>query len=397
MYDVIVIGARCAGAPTAMLLARKGHRVLLVDRATFPSGVPRCHFIHIPGVVLLERWGLLDALIEAKTPPIDTIRLDVGPFILVGSEPAVDGVDAAFGPRRTVLDHILVGAAVSAGAEMRESFTVQGLLTDGGRVVGVRGRGRGGTTVTDRARVVVGADGCNSLVARAVGAPTYHVRPELTCGYFSYWSGVPIDACEFYMRERRAVYAFPTNEGLTCIAMQAAMQDFPSVRRDVAGSFMGTIAQMPNLEERVRQGKREERFLGTGVLPNFYRKPYGPGWALAGDAGYHKDPYTAQGISDAFRDAESVADAIDSGLTGHMPMEEALARHEQRRNEVSLPLYALTRYLAALPTVPDELLRLLGPLRDDPAETRRFFGVLSGATPLSAFFPEGQIARMIAD
>jgi 2-polyprenyl-6-methoxyphenol hydroxylase-like FAD-dependent oxidoreductase len=199
------------------------------------------------------------------------------------------------------------------------------------------------------------------------------------------------------MRERRAVYAFPTNEGLTCIAMQAAMQDFPSVRRDVAGSFMGTIAQMPNLEERVRQGKREERFLGTGVLPNFYRKPYGPGWALAGDAGYHKDPYTAQGISDAFRDAESVADAIDSGLTGHMPMEEALARHEQRRNEVSLPLYALTRYLAALPTVPDELLRLLGPLRDDPAETRRFFGVLSGATPLSAFFPEGQIARMIAD
>src|ERR1051326_4145533 len=158
MYDVIVVGARCAGSPTAMLLARKGYRVLLVDKATFPNDVPRGHFIHPAGVVRLQRWGVLDQLVASNCPAISTYRLDVGPFALVGSPPPVDGIARAYGPRRKVLDHLLVEAAASAGVEVRAGFAVEELLLEGERVTGIRGHTAGGTLVTERARLVVGAD-----------------------------------------------------------------------------------------------------------------------------------------------------------------------------------------------------------------------------------------------
>jgi 2-polyprenyl-6-methoxyphenol hydroxylase-like FAD-dependent oxidoreductase len=397
MYDVLVVGARCAGAPTAMLLARKGYRVLLADKATFPSGVPRCHFIHIPGIVSLKRWGLLDTLIASHCPPVHRIQLDVGSVVLAGMEPAINGQAAAFGPRRTVLDHMLVQAAALAGAEIREDFLVEELLLDAERVTGIRGHTPSKAAITEQARIVVGADGLHSLVARSVQAPIYHARPALTCGYFSYWSGVPITACELYVREQRVIYAFPTNDGLTCIAIQSSMQDFHTLRADIEGNFFQTLTLAPDLDERVRHGKREERFLGSGDLPNFYRKAYGAGWALVGDAGYHKDPYTAQGITDAFRDAEGLAEAIDAGLADRIPLEDALADYERQRNEITLPIYGLTRQLAALEPVSPQLLHLLNALQGQPGEISRFLGMLSGATPLSAFYSPEQIAHMIAD
>ena len=160
---------------------------------------------------------------------------------------------------------------------------------------------------------------------------------------------------------------------------------------------METLTLAPSLDERVRHGRREERFLGSGDLPNFYRKPYGPGWALVGDAGYHKDPYTAQGITDAFRDAEGLAAAIDAGLTEHVPLENALADYERQRNAATLPIYGLTRQLAALEPVSPQLLQLLNALQGLPIEISRFFGMLSGATPLSAFYSPKQLEQMIAD
>src|SRR5262245_46200241 len=186
-YDAIVIGARCAGAPTAMLLARKGHRVLLVDRATFPSDTVSTHLIHPPGVAALRTWGLLDRLVATGCPAIHTYAFDFGPFTISGT-PGTHDSPVAYGPRRTVLDKLLIDAAAEAGAEVREAFTVESIEIEDGRITGIRGHGKGGDSVTERARVVVGADGLHSLVARTATAEQYNDQPPLAAGYYTYWS-----------------------------------------------------------------------------------------------------------------------------------------------------------------------------------------------------------------
>jgi flavin-dependent dehydrogenase len=202
MYDAIVVGARVAGSPTAMLLARQGYRVLLLDRASFPSDTLSTHYVHQPGVARLKRWELLPQVARSGAPPIRNYTLDVGPFALKGTPPPAGDVEEGYSIRRTVLDQILVEAAAEAGAEVRERFSVQELLTEGERVVGIRGRSAGGPLVTEKARIVIGADGRNSLVARSVGAPTYNVRPTLTFAYYTYWSARRVRASP--QRARRA-------------------------------------------------------------------------------------------------------------------------------------------------------------------------------------------------
>ena len=188
-YDAIVVGARCAGSPTAMLLARRGYKVLVVDRASFPSDTVSTHLLHPPGVASLGRWGLLERLVPTGCPPIDTYAFDFGPFSISGA-PGTDDAPVAYGPRRTVLDKLLVDAAAEAGAEVREGFTVTEAVATDGRVSGVRGRGRRGQAVTAHARVVVGADGRHSSVARAVAPEQYHERPPLLCGYQAFARGL---------------------------------------------------------------------------------------------------------------------------------------------------------------------------------------------------------------
>lgn len=344
MYDAIVIGARVAGAPTAMLLARKGYRVLLLDRSRFPSDTMSTHYLQQDGVRRLQHWGLLDRLVEAGTPPIPRLTFDMGPMTM----PAPPAPDAppAFCPRRMVLDAILVRAAVEAGAELREGFSVQEILIDDGRVAGVRGRAQG-DAVEERARIVIGADGMRSILARTVKPEVYNTRPTLGCGYYSYWSGIPHDGgAELHLRDGNALFLFPTNDDQTCVAVEWQNHRFHEVRSDIEGSFFAALAKSPALGERVRAGSREERFSGTGDLPNFFRKPYGHGWALVGDAGYHKDPVTGTGITDAFRDAEFLVDAIDAGLSGCEPIDEALAGYERQRNKAAFPMYEVTCRIA---------------------------------------------------
>lgn len=214
-YDAIVVGARCAGSPTAMLLARRGYKVLVVDRATFPSDTLSTHIVHPPGVAALRRWGLLDRLLATGCPPIHTYAYDFGPFALEGA-PGLPDEPFAYCPRRTILDKLLVDAAAEAGAEIREGFAVEEILVEDGRVVGIRGGEPGGATVTERARVVIGADGRHSLVARAVGAAVYHERPAFAYAFYSYWSGLPMDGrMETYIGDRRGFGAIPTHDGLT--------------------------------------------------------------------------------------------------------------------------------------------------------------------------------------
>ena len=175
-----------------MLLARKGYKVLVVDRASFPSDTVSTHLLHPPGVAALGRWGLLERLTDSGCPPIHTYAFDFGPFTLTGTPGTVDA-PVAYAPRRTVLDQLLVDAAAAAGAEVRQGFSVESLvIDDDGRVTGIRGHGRNGHTVTEHARVVVGADGRHSLVARTVQPEQYHEQPPLLCGYYSYWSDLPM-------------------------------------------------------------------------------------------------------------------------------------------------------------------------------------------------------------
>jgi len=294
-----------------------------------------------------------------------------------------------------VLDKLLVDAAVEAGVELREHFTVQDLAWDGDRVGGITGRSASGTTVREQARIVIGADGIHSLVARQVEASTYNTRPAFQCSYYSYWSGVPLDGVEFYPREHRGIGVLPTHQGLTCIIVGWPHDEFHAFRADIEGNFLKTLELAPALAERVRQGRREERFTGTAELFNFFRRPYGPGWALVGDAGYHKDPITAQGISDAFRDAELVAEAVDAGLSGKRPVEEAMAEYEQRRNEAALPLYEFTCQLATLEPPPPEMQQLFAALRHDREQTNRFFGAMAGTVPIAEFFAPENLGRII--
>ena len=394
MYDAIVVGARCAGSPTAMLLARKGYRVLLLDRTSFPSDTLSTHYIHQPGVARLQRWGLLDQLRDSGCPPIVQLRFDVGPFALLGAPQAADGVAEGYAPRRTVLDAMLAEAAVEAGAELRERFTVDELLTDGGRVTGIRGRTAGGTSVTEHARIVIGADGLRSLVARAVQAPAYDVQPALTCAYYSYWDGVPLNGVELYPRPGRTITAGPTNDGQTLVISFWPRNRFHEVRADIERSFLESLEVAPELAERVRSGERSERFRGTADLPFFFRRPYGPGWALVGDAGYHKDPITAQGITDAFRDAELLAAAVDEGLEDRLPMNDALAEYERQRNEHVRPIYEFTHQLAGLEPPTVEMQELFGALRYDEVERSRFFGTIAGTVPIPEFFAPDNMARI---
>jgi 2-polyprenyl-6-methoxyphenol hydroxylase-like FAD-dependent oxidoreductase len=396
MYDVIVVGARCAGSPSAMLLARKGYRVLLVDKANFPSDTISTHIVWPAGIARLKRWGLLEKIVASNCPAIRKLTFDLGPFALTGSPPPAEGISEFFAPRRKVLDTILVNAAVEAGAELREDCVVEGITTDGERVTGIRCSAKGGVSVTETAPIVIGADGRNSVVARAVKAAEYSTKPPLGCWYYAYWSGVSIDGPELYSRPGRAFGPIPTNDGLVCLPVAWTHNEFQQYRADIEGNYLKTLELAPGLAERVRQGKRAERFVGTADLPNFFRKPSGPGWALVGDAGYHKDPITAQGISDAFRDAEALVDALDAGFSGKEPLEVALTRFERKRNEEAMPMYEFTCQLATLEPPPPTLQRLFAGLHGNQTETDRFFGTLAGTVPLREFFSPENMRRIIS-
>ncbi|GHO90337.1 FAD-dependent oxidoreductase [Reticulibacter mediterranei] len=349
MYDVIIVGARCAGAPTAMLLARKGYRVLLVDKATFPSDTMSSHFLQTPGGACLKRWGLLERITATGCPAIRNKTLDVGHAVFTDAVLPEDGVAACYAPRRILLDHILVNAAVEAGAHLWEGFHVRELLWEEGRVTGIRGFHGRGKAISEKAALVIGADGKRSMVARVVQAPTYSALPSLTCGYYTYWSGVCLQGQEIAQRDHRAVIAFPTNDEKIVVAVQWPREQFDAVRHDISGHFLETLERCtPYLAARLRAGVQAERFVGTGDLPNFFRRSSGPGWALVGDAGHCKDPILAHGMSDAFRDADLLADAVESGLSGECSLQKALADYEQRRDDAALPLYELNCQMARL-------------------------------------------------
>jgi flavin-dependent dehydrogenase len=394
-FDVIVVGARCAGSPLAMLLARKQYKVLVVDKATFPSDTISTHLIHPPGVASLQRWRLLDRVVATGCPPIDTYAFDFGPFTLSGS-PGTPEAPVAYAPRRTVLDELLVDAASEAGAEVREGFSVDDILIEDGRVTGIRGHAKHGKTVTERARVVIGADGLRSLVARAVTPEQYHERPPLLCGYYSYWSGLPMDGrFEAYSRLHRAFAAWPTHDDLTLVIGGWPFAERAANKRDLEGKYLEMFELAPALRDRLRRARRETRLVGTSV-PNFFRKPFGPGWALVGDAGYTKDFITGQGMHDAFRDAELCATALDETFSGICSFDVAMRRYQSTRDQHVLPMYEFTCDFATLEPPPPEVQRLLAAAHGNQEAMDGFARVNAGVTSPADYFSDENVARILA-
>jgi flavin-dependent dehydrogenase len=353
MYDAVIVGARCAGSPLAMLLAKRGHRVLLVDRAHFPSDTMSTHFIQLPGMARLKSWGLVDPVFETNCPPVKGAKLDIQGQVIEVDFPPLEGVPGLAAPRRTVLDEILVRAAVDAGAELIEGVSVDSLRFDGDRVGGIEGHTSEGRFSAD-ARFVVGADGKNSAVAREVEAEfTRRFEPE-TSGYYSYYSGVDVPATELYLNDDTIGVSFPTNDGLTVVAVEWANDRFGELKKDIEGNFLAAVDKFGTLGERVRGGTRAERFVGAADIPLFLREAHGPGWALCGDACYHKDPAPADGISDAFRAADLLAEALDDVLSDRVSEDEALAPYQERHHEAAFPALEATKKMVSLELSPME-------------------------------------------
>jgi 2-polyprenyl-6-methoxyphenol hydroxylase-like FAD-dependent oxidoreductase len=397
MYDAIIVGARCAGAPTAMLLARRGFKVLLVDKATFPSDTISTHILWPHGAEILGRWGLLERLAGTGIPPICRwMTFDVGPFALRGTIPDANDGKGGFCPRRTVLDSLLVNAAAEAGAEVREGFAVDDILMSHDTVVGIRGHAKGTARIEERARIVIGADGVTSMLARAVRAPEYDPRAVAACAYYSYFSGVRQEDIELYVRDGFAFGGAPTNDGVHLVMVNWPAKEFPAVRADIEGHVWRALEAAPDFGARVREGRREETWYGTAGVPGYFRKPYGRGWALVGDASYNRDPITAQGISDAFIDADMLAEALARWLTGDGAFDELLTAYESARNERVRPMYEFTTQLASLEPPPPEMRALFGALRVNQDATNAFLSAITGAIPLTEFMSPDNVGRIMA-
>jgi 2-polyprenyl-6-methoxyphenol hydroxylase-like FAD-dependent oxidoreductase len=394
VYDAIIVGARCAGAPSAMLLARAGYKVLVVDRSTFPSDTISTHVIHPPGVAALARWGVLDRLVASGCPAIDTYVFDFGPVVISGSPGTADS-PVAYCPRRTILDKLLVDAAREAGAEVREGFTVSEIVVEDGIVTGIRGHAKDGAPVTETARIVIGADGRHSLVAKAVSPEEYNQKPQYVAAYYAYWSGLPQNSrFETYVRGDRGFAIAPTHDGLTLVVGGWPFAQFEERKHDLDASYMRLFEGTP-YAALLAGAHRESKIFGA-VSPNFFRKPYGRGWALAGDAGYTKDPITAQGISDAFRDAELLSAALDDAFSGRQSLDAALAGYQATRDAQSMAMYELTAQIAKMEPPPPEMQQLLGAVARNQDAMDGWCRMNAGVTSPAEFLAPDNVGKIFA-
>ncbi len=350
-YDAIVVGARVAGSTTALLLAQKGYSVLLLDQDRFPSGTLSTHLFFTDTMDVFQRIGVLDRVLAVDAPRLKRLRFPYvdAPF------PCRNGRDFALCIRREVLDGILVDAARQHDRiEVQTGKRVIGLIRDGDRVSGVRFRPIGGNEETEtRGRIVIGADGRHSFVAREVGSESYHDVPAMFAWYYAYFPNVPLDDPPSAVADRLASYpavgadygaafVFPTDHNLTLVGFGVQHAAFDRFRRDYRTHYLDGISLVPGVAMRVDGIEPEGPIVGTGDLPNFFRTPYGPGWALAGDAGSHKDPHTVQGMGDAVRSAVILSDALDLAWGGDMAEEQALEGYQRQRDADLLPMYDFT-------------------------------------------------------
>ena len=372
-WDAVVVGARVAGAATAMLLARSGMRVLCVDRAREGSDTLSTHAFLRAGVLQLAQWGLVDEIRAAGTPPIRRIVFTYGDEQVPVAVRPGSGVDALYAPRRTVLDTILSGAAVRAGATVRYGTPVTGLLRGlDGRVSGVVVRGRDGRMQEESAPLVIGADGRASVVADEVAAPVQFAGTAATEMVYGYAAPLPVDGYVWSYRPGVSVGAIPTNGGVTCIfAGGRPGTVLPLVRARGPEGTLRALAATGPLGPALAQARTVGRIRHVHGTPGHLRTPHGPGWALVGDAGYWKDPLSTHGMSAALRDADLLARAVLSAPRPGRAQTEALAGYAASRDALSLPMLRIVERIAAhdwdLPTIRQLLLEMSSTMADEVA------------------------------
>jgi flavin-dependent dehydrogenase len=357
-HDVVVVGARAAGAATALLLARLGHDVVLLDRAVFPADTISTHQLARTGVVQLHRWGLLQAVLDSGAPAIRQVTFNAAGESTTRGVKDKAGVDLLVAPRRYALDTIVAEAAASAGASLRLGATVTGVhLDDGGRATGVLGHDGTGEPFELDARFVVGADGLRSRVARSVGAETLEDRGDDGAVQYAYYAGLPWHGIELVIADGALTGVFPTHDDEACVwicSPSAAAHDArrrAPTRENAFATLLDRTA--PELAERLRAGRRTSAVTGMLRTPNIVRRAHGPGWALVGDAGYHRDAVTGHGLSDAYRDAELLAVALHQVLRDQADEDTALTGYQAQRDRALRDLFDLTCALAGYPPVPE--------------------------------------------
>ncbi len=345
MYDAIIIGGRVSGASTAMLLARYGHRVLLLEKERFPKDTLSTHFIWPRGMSYLKRWGLADKVLKA-VPYFTHMEVCVEGISVRGSVRIGDlkkrfrtlhGDDHEVtniycGPRRFFLDDLLLREAERSGAEVREDFRVEAPLIENGVVVGIQGVGADGRQVTEKAKIVIGADGRFSKFAKHVGSQVFDFREKSTFAYFSYYEGIVKDELAIHKRGRLGTAIFPTMESKHMVLIYGPCAWWREFKQDAENNFLDTYDYCaPDVGELIRSGTRTEKFYGASIMPAFKRQLTGPGWALVGDAGSFKDQVTAMGITHAFRDAELLSHYLHHAFCGDASFADALKDYVQVR------------------------------------------------------------------
>jgi 2-polyprenyl-6-methoxyphenol hydroxylase-like FAD-dependent oxidoreductase len=383
-YDVVIVGARAAGAATAYLLARGGLDVLLIDRGRYGADTLSTHALMRGGVLQLSRWGLLDKIIDAGTPPIrrTTFRYanDVVPINLKSSF----GVDALYAPRRTVLDPILVDAAADAGAAVRFGVAVSDVERDHlGAVTGIVGRTREGQEFRAKARIIVGADGFRSTIAERVGSSFERVGASASAVTYGYWSGLETDGYEWNFRPNAASGVIPTNDGHVCVFASAS-------RRRIGRGGLDRLTNIvtessPDLAARLADASPPSSLRTFTGQPGHVRRSWGRGWALVGDAGYFKDPLSAHGLTDALRDAELLARGLIAVITEGAEERDALANYQVTRDALSAELFEVMDLIASHrwtdDEIPDLLLRLNAAMANE-VEAMAAFSPLPSPTTL---------------
>jgi menaquinone-9 beta-reductase len=341
--DVLVVGARCAGAGVAMLLARRGLRVLAVDPGAYGEDTVSTHALMRGAVMQLHRWGVLPAIVAAGTPPVRRTSFQYGAEVIDIDIRAADGFDALYAPRRTVLDAALVDAARAAGADVRHGMSLAALERRGdGRVSGAVLQGADGRRLRVRADMVIGADGIASSVARQAGAQTRQAGAHASAVVFGYFPNPGLSGYRWCFNPGVSAGFIATNGGQVCAFAAMRPERLRAHGRDgVPQAFRTALAEAaPELAPVLAAGEPDRYRVFAGVK-GFLRQPHGPGWALVGDAGYFRDPITAHGITDALRDAEVLAAAVARGS------DAALAEYAATRDEFALPLFAVTDRIAS--------------------------------------------------
>jgi flavin-dependent dehydrogenase len=393
-WDVIIIGGRVAGASTALLLARAGLRVLVVERARRGSDTVSTHALMRGGVLQLYRWGLLDRVAATGAPPVRLVTFHYGHDSMPVTLKPYAGVDALYAPRRTVLDALLVGAAEEAGARFGFGVAMTDVARDhAGRVIGVVVRDHLGATWTERAGLVVAADGRTSLVASQVGAPTVVAGSHAAAYVYGYWPAADLDGYHWYYGDGLSAGVIPTNDGLACVfaagpAAVLAARMRHSRPLDAARDLLARLdRRLTDLTRGAPLGP--VRFFRG--LPARLRQPHGPGWALVGDAGWWKDPLSTYGITDAFRDAELLARAVVAGAGSDHAMRIALCRYQAERDRLALLMHPIVDRLAShqwdLVQV-QRLLRELASVMADDVEGIRAFDPAPGVDAIHRVYSD---------